>query len=319
MNSAKLVVNNLEENVMKLMDKVKNNKNLMRFIETTQRRMIDSEIGNTSVVVAYYLLLSLFPLLIAVGNILPYLHIDPNDVLPYIAEAIPKAIFNDLKPAIQSLLTQRSGSLLSISALAALWSASQSINALQTAMNKAFGVGQRKNFMIVRLMSLFVIVLLLTAIVGVVGVLGLGQTILDVLQPILHFSTDVIETFQALKWPITSLILLVIMCLIYRVVPNANLTVRSIIPGAVFATVGWMLLSEAFGLYIRYFSSKVASYQLIGSFIILMLWLNFAATIIILGGIINAVVKEYISNEKIQHRYSLIHQLVDKIKEKLKK
>ncbi|ALS03181.1 ribonuclease BN [Enterococcus silesiacus] len=304
---------------MKLMDKVKSNEKLMRFIETTQHRMIDSEIGNTSVVVAYYLLLSLFPLLIAVGNILPYLHIDPNDVLPYIAEAIPKAIFNDLKPAIQSLLTQRSGSLLSISALAALWSASQSINALQTAMNKAFGVEQRKNFIIVRLMSLFVILLFLTAIVGVVGVLGLGKTILDLLQPVLHFSTDFIDTFQALKWPITTLVLLVIMCLIYRVVPNAKLTFRSIIPGAIFATIGWMLLSQVFGLYIKYFSSKIASYQIIGSFIVLMLWLNFAATIIILGGIINAVVKEYISNEKIQHRYGLLNRLIDKIKEKLKK
>lgn len=304
---------------MKLVDKVKSNEKLMRFIETTQNRMIDSEIGNTSVVVAYYLLLSLFPLLIAVGNILPYLHIDPNDVLPYIAEAIPKAIFNDLKPAIQSLLTQRSGSLLSISALAALWSASQSINALQTAMNKAFGVEQRKNFIIVRLMSFFVILLFLTAIVGVVGVLGLGKTILDLLQPIFHFSTDFIDTFQALKWPITSLVLLVIMCLIYRVVPNAKLTFRSIIPGAIFATIGWMLLSQVFGLYIKYFSSKIASYQIIGSFIVLMLWLNFAATVIILGGIINAVVKEYISNEKIQHRYGLLNRLVDKIKEKLKK
>lgn len=304
---------------MKLVDKIKSNEKLIRFIETTQHRMVDSEIGNTSVVVAYYLLLSLFPLLIAVGNILPYLHIDPNDVLPYIAEAIPKAIFNDLKPAIQSLLTQRSSSLLSISALAALWSASQSINALQTAMNKAFGVEQRKNFIIVRLMSLFVILLFLIAIVGVVGVLGLGKTILDLLQPILQFSTDFIDTFQALKWPITSLVLLVIMCLIYRVVPNAKLTFRSIIPGAIFATIGWMLLSQVFGLYIKYFSSKIASYQIIGSFIVLMLWLNFAATIIILGGIINAVVKEYISNEKIQHRYGLLNRLVDKIKEKLKK
>ena len=43
-----------------------------------------------------------------------------------------------------------------------------------------------------------------------------------------------------------------------------------------------MLLSQIFGLYVKYFSSRIASYQIIGSFIILMLWLNFAATIIIL-------------------------------------
>lgn len=56
---------------MKFLDNIKKNQSLMRFIETTQSHMVTAEIGNSSVVVAYYLLLSLFPLLIAVGNVLP--------------------------------------------------------------------------------------------------------------------------------------------------------------------------------------------------------------------------------------------------------
>ena len=122
----------------------------------------------------------------------------------------------------------------------------------------------------------------MVAIVGVVVILGLGQYIIELLQPIFHYSTSVIDTFQALKWPLTTVVLLVIMCLIYAVVPNRKLSLRSILPGAIFSTVGWMLLSQIFGLYVKYFSSRIASYQIIGSFIILMLWLNFAATIIIL-------------------------------------
>lgn len=297
---------------MKLLDKVKENEKLMHFIATTQVRMVESEISNTSVVVAYYLLLSLFPLLIAVGNILPYLNISPNEVLPYIAEIMPKTIFKDLEPAIQSLLTQKSSGLLSISALAALWSASQSINAMQTAMNKVYGVEQRKNFIIVRIVSLFVIILFLVAIVSVITILGLGQNILEFLQPIFHFSLDFIDTFQTLKWPVTSMGLFVIMSLIFLVVPNAKLTVRSILPGAFFATVGWMLLSQVFGLYLKYFSSKMASYQIIGSFIVLMLWLNFAATIMILGGIINAVVEEYFFESKIQKRQVMLKKWLKK-------
>ena len=68
---------------MKFLDNIKKNQSLMRFIETTQSHMVTAEIGNSSVVVAYYLLLSLFPLLIAVGNVLPYLRIDPNSELRY--------------------------------------------------------------------------------------------------------------------------------------------------------------------------------------------------------------------------------------------
>ena len=298
---------------MKFLDNIKKNQSLMRFIETTQSHMVTAEIGNSSVVVAYYLLLSLFPLLIAVGNVLPYLRIDPNSVLPYIAEAIPKDVYKNLEPAIRSLLTQRSGGLLSVSALAAFWSASQSINALQNAMNKAFGV---ENFILVRVVSFLVILLFMVAIVGVVVILGLGQYIIELLQPIFHYSTSVIDTFQALKWPLTTVVLLVIMCLIYAVVPNRKLSLRSILPGAIFSTVGWMLLSQIFGLYVKYFSSRIASYQIIGSFIILMLWLNFAATIIILGAIVNAVVDEYLSGDKEKKQPSFEQRLFRWFKKK---
>nr|WP_236671965.1 YihY/virulence factor BrkB family protein [Enterococcus sp. BWB1-3] len=302
-----------------MLDKLKNNENLNRFIQTTQERIVNSEMGNTSVVVAYYLLLSLFPLLIAVGNLLPYLQINPNSVLPYISEFIPETIFNDLKPAIKSLLTQSSGGLLSVSALATLWSASQSINALQVAMNKAFGVEQRKNFILVRLVSLFVIALLMVALVGVVLILGLGQNILDYIEPIIHIPADFLNTFQTLKWPVTGFGLFLTMSLLYFAVPNVKLKSRSVFPGAIFATIGWLLLSQVFGVYITYFSSRVSGYQIIGSFIVLMLWLNFASTIIVLGGIINAVVEDYLSEGQIESREGMIRQLIIFIKTKVAK
>ncbi|MGQ4824608.1 YhjD/YihY/BrkB family envelope integrity protein, partial [Enterococcus faecalis] len=76
------------------------------------------------------------------------------------------------------------GGLFSVSALAAVWSASQSINALHNAMNKALGVEQRKNFILVRVVSFLVILLFMVAIVGVVVLLGLGQYIIVFLPPI---------------------------------------------------------------------------------------------------------------------------------------
>ena len=300
---------------MKIVDKVKSNQKLMRFIETTQNRITDSEMGTTSVVVAYYLLLSLFPLMIALGNLLPYLSIDPNTVLSYVQELIPSQIYDFIGPAIENLLTTSSGGLLSISALAALWSASQSINALQIAMNKAFGVDQRSNFIVVRAVSFVIILLFMIAIVGVTMVFGLGKIILDFLQPIFKFQDNLIDTFQTVKWPVTIVALLFIMMLIYWLVPNAKVKLRSTLPGAIFATIGWMLLSQVFGLYARYFAARISGYQIIGSFIVLMIWLNLAATIIILGGIINAVVEEYLSGQEIKERTDPVQRISSKIED----
>ncbi|MEY8446072.1 YihY/virulence factor BrkB family protein [Enterococcus ratti] len=287
---------------MNLMGKIKQNENLMRFIGTTRKRINDSEMSTTSVVVAYYLLLSLFPLIIALGNILPFLRINQETVLTYVRQMIPATIYQFIGPAIKNLLTQSSGSLLSVSALAALWSASQSINALQIAMNKAYGVKNRKNFFIARFFSFVVILLFIIAISGVTIVLGVGELILEAVQPIFEFSGQVIVQFQTLKWPITLVLLFIIMLVIYLIVPNAQLKLKSVLPGTIFATVGWLLLSQVFGIYAKYFATRVSGYQIIGSFIVLMLWLNFSATIIIFGGIINAVVQEYLTGREIKER-----------------
>ena len=84
---------------------------------------------------------------------------------------------------------------------------------------------------------------------------------------------------------------------------------------AIFATIGWMLLSQVFGLYARYFAAKIIGYQIIGSFIVLMIWLNLAATIIILGGIINAVVEEYVSGQEIKERTDPVQRISSKIED----
>jgi membrane protein len=89
---------------------------------------------------------------------------------------------------------------------------------------------------------------------------------------------------------------------------------RSVLPGAVFATIGWMLLSQVFGLYAQYFAARVSGYQIIGSFVVLMLWLNFAATVIVLGGVLNAVVEEFVGGEVVERTGP-----VDKVKKGFKK
>lgn len=300
-----------------LSDKEKE-KDFFKKVESIQARVVAAEVGNTSVVVAYYLFLSLFPLLIAVGNILPFLQINVDSLLPYVEDALPAPIYEFLAPVIKEVLTQTSGSLLSISVVTALWSASRGVNALQNALNKAYGVEARGNFIIVRILSFLAIILFLIGIIGVFLIIGLGQVILEQLQPIFNFSTDWLAYFSAIKWPTTLLVLLVIMGLIYWVTPNAKVHVRSIIPGTLFATLGWSALSQGFSLYAKYFAARINGYQIMGSFIVLMLWLKFAAVIIILGGILNAVVEEKISGQIVAERSSVLQGKVDSVKDFLK-
>ena len=164
----------------------------------------------------------------------------------------------------------RSGGMLSISVLAALWSSSRGINALQTALNRAYGVEDRGNFVISRIVSVGIVGVLMMAIIAVALFFSAGQVILDALQQLLRFSPDIINTFLALRWPVTLIGLLVILGGLYIVIPNAHVRIKYALPGTVFATVGWIVLAQGFSIYARTFAQRVSGYQIIGSFIVLM-------------------------------------------------
>ena len=267
-------------------------------------------------VVAYYLLLSFFPILIIVGNLLPYFNITPETVLPYLSEAIPPNVFSFLKPAITGLLENTSGGMLSISVLAALWSSSRGINALQTALNRAYGVEDRGNFVISRIVSVGIVGVLMMAIIAVALFFSAGQVILDALQQLLRFSPDIIDTFLALRWPVTLIGLLVILGGLYIVIPNAHVRVKYALPGTIFATVGWIVLAQGFSIYAQTFAQRVSGYQIIGSFIVLMFWLNFAATIIILGGVLNVAIEEYHTGQEVTEGSNRVNKWFNKLKDR---
>ena len=292
-------------------------KKLKTFIDLIAVRMQNSEIGVTSSVVAYYLLLSFFPLLIAVGNILPLFHFNQNQVLTMLKTMMPQEIYLLFAPSIKALLTSGSKELLSISAIATLWSASKSINALQIAMNKAYGVTGTTNYLVMRLVSMLMLILFFAAIVGVVIVIGFGKVALDWIQPHLNIPDSIITTFQTVKWPATIIVLLAILTLVYWIIPNAKIGIRSAFPGAVLATIGWLGLTQVFGIYMKYFATGFNGYKIIGTFMLLMIWLKFAAMIVVFCGVFNTALAEYRTGGDLSQRKDPLEVLTKRMKAQL--
>lgn len=242
--------------------------------------------------VAYYLLLSLFPLTIAIGNILPFFNILPERVLPYVNILLPPDIQTVLDPIITSLLTRSSGGLLSISAIGLLWSAGRGINYLQKAMNKAYGVTPKGIPLMKRLLSMamvFATVILLCAFILIYSV---GQTILSHLAENFEWALQVKWYLDNFKWPVTFAVMVVLLLLVYRLVPDVKLRLRHTWPGAVFATLGLVLLTQLFTLYMEFASRSITSYGTLAAFFLLMFWLNFSCGILILGAVLNASLQE---------------------------
>ncbi|MDG7116124.1 ribonuclease BN [Streptococcus pneumoniae] len=114
----------------------------------------DSEL--TSVAVAYYWLISIFPLLLVVVNILPYFQIPVGEFLCFMKDVLPPSLYEGVEKIAREVLTQPSTGLLSFSVLSALWSFSKSMNFLQKAFNKAYGVEKSRGLISHQMLSLLV-------------------------------------------------------------------------------------------------------------------------------------------------------------------
>jgi len=98
--------------------------------------------------------------------------------------------------------------------------------------------------------------------------------------------------WAGLRWLVPPVLIYVVFSLIYWLVPNLKIQFKSVLPGALFATVGWILTSLAFSFYVGSYGNYSSTYGSIGGIIVLMMWLYFSAIILMLGGQLNAVMLE---------------------------
>ncbi|WP_407891665.1 YihY/virulence factor BrkB family protein [Lacticaseibacillus sp. N501-2] len=292
---------------MKLPKRVK----LREFLKLAMRRFTDAELGMTAASLAFYTLLSMFPMLILFGNLLPLFGFSYDGVADYLEQVVPTDIMSWIDPIIHNLLNSTSGSALSIGAIATLWAASLGINGLKNGFNKAYGVTPPQNFFVQRIISMLIIFLLIVALGLVMVAFTFGRQFLEWVVPLLGLSDNWLNTFDSLRWPVTVSALIVVIGSVDYFLPNVKMKLWTILPGAAFTILGWLGLAQVFSLYMRFFGTRFTSYGTLGTVMVLLLWLNFSAMLMLIGGVINALVAEYFTGH-LHHSHGKVHDFVKK-------
>ncbi|MGF3104358.1 YihY/virulence factor BrkB family protein [Rossellomorea sp. DUT-2] len=240
--------------------------------------------------IAYYFLLSLFPLLIFIVTLLPYLPVEQGDILGLVRDFAPGETMSMIEETLQDVMSNRNSGLLSVSIIATIWSASNGMNAIVKSLNRAYDVEETRSFIATRLMSIlltlamilvFVIALLLPVFGKQIGLLLFSQ---------FGFSEQFLTVWNGIRWAISPIILFIIFVGLYFFAPSKRIKCLSAFPGAIFATLGWVLASLAFSYYVGSFGNYSATYGSIGGIIVLMIWFYLTGIIIMIGGEINALV-----------------------------
>lgn len=280
------------------------------FNKTVSQKFSQGEVLTSAIAIAYYVLFSIFPLIIIIGNILPLFHINTAPIASYLKLIFPDRIAQFIMPIINSLLKSKSTGYISFGILLALWSVSSLVNAIRIGMNRIYGVRgtELHQKWQITVWTRSITILLTNLMIMIFTLLSLtfifGQEVLNFLRPIFSFSVGEIEKIFSYRYPVIIIILISALFYLNYFLPNIKLKKRVIWPGVFTTLIGWLILSWLFSFYLHNFHISWENYGIIGTFIIFMLWLNIGSILLLLGTCVNAAI---VALQYGQVKYSVGH------------
>ena len=236
---------------------------------------------------SFFIALSVFPLLVLIMSLLRYVGLEVEILTEMLHGVLPTALMPAAQRLILNTYNSSTGTVLSISALTALWSASRGFHGVVTGLNSIYGVSENRGYLRTRGMSVlytfsFLLVLLLTLVLHVFGNTLLGWLSLEA-DPLFAFLQNVVD----LRFFLLLFVQTALFTAMFMVLPNKRNRLADSFPGAVLSSIGWLVFSDLYSIYVERFASLSNIYGSVYAVALSMLWLYCCMSIVFYGGALN--------------------------------
>lgn len=245
--------------------------------------------------VAFYGFLAIFPAIMALISIYG-LAMDPQQIqsqIETLGSMLPEQAFSLIETQIEKF-TSTSGETLSwgtaLGILFSLWSANKGIKSLFTGVDIAYNTENARGFLKQNALTLVFTLGAIILVIISMGVIVLFPALIDEIG----LPSQIESLISWLRWIILALIVVLFLCLVYKFAPaKPRSRFKWVLPGAVLATILWLIASWGFSYYVSNFGSYGEIYGSIAAVVILMLWLLLTSLIILVGAELNSTAEYY--------------------------
>lgn len=241
---------------------------------------------------AFFLVLSIFPILTLIGVIASRFSINIDSIINMLSNILPNNISEILSDFVQG---KGFDTNIGIFMIIGFFLASNGADAIILASNNLYGF-PNSDYVKRRLKAIFIILLIILLFIFMLGFLAFGNHIIDfVLQLIKddNLAKVIHSTFNVLKWPFSIFVIFFNVKLIYTIAPDWKILSKHTTKGAMFTTVGWMLAIQIYSYYVSNFSNYDLFYGSLSNIVILMLLIYIISYILVIGIAINVRSYEY--------------------------
>jgi len=262
---------------------------VLRLVRAFVKKINADGISALSAHAAFFVIISFFPFVMFLLTLLSY--------FPFFTETLP-AINLDLLPgavsafiiqAFTELSDRANGTILSITVIIAIWSASRGILSVMRGLNSIHSVRETRNYFVTRIMATFytVVFAVLLLVMMLIFIFGNQLTLWLVNRvPVLgEFALVIIS----LRTAVGIAVLIFFFLIIFFSLPNRKTTILRELPGAVLTAAGWVGFSFLFSFYVDNISNYTAIYGSLTAIVLCMLWLYACMYILFIGAEVNSI------------------------------
>lgn len=234
---------------------------------------------------AFFLFLSLIPALVLLCAILPYTAITEANLMVFITELTPD-VLDSLVVSMIADVYDKSAGVISVAAVATLWSAAKGMLALIRGLNELNDVEENRNYVILRCIASFYTVVMLVFVLLSLIVMVFGNALVAGVMRAVPQTQSVFDFLLHFRLLFSMAVMIFGFAMIYAYIPNKKLKLRYQLPGAVFSAILWNVFSWTFSLYVGRIND-FSMYGNLATIVIVMLWMYMCIYIVMIGAYLN--------------------------------
>lgn len=278
---------------------------IIKLIKQFSKKIQSDNVNAFAAQSALFIMISFFPLIMVILNLLQFLPISSEKFIELLLQAFPEIFEPYVREIVNDLYEKSSGTILTITLITSIWSASKGTLSLVRGLNGVYNIEETRNYLVLRMVSFFYTVSMIILVLSSLILLVLGNTLYQLIINYMPWLSTLLNLFINTRTILFLCITILFFMLIYKTLPARKSILIIQLPGAVFSSIVWMLFSYGFSFYFNNYGNYSYMYGSLTAIVLIMLWLYSCMYILFLGGEINHFFEPFIVHSRYQIKKSI--------------
>lgn len=262
---------------------------ILRLIRAFLKKINTDGISALSAHAAFFVIISFFPFVMFLLTLLSYFPFFTKTLPSVNLDLLPVAVSTFIVQAFTELSDRANGTILSITVIIAIWSASRGILSIMRGLNSIHRIRETRNYFITRIMATLYTVVFAVLLLVMMLIFVFGNQLTLWLVELFPVLGDFALLIISLRTAVGIAVLIFFFLIIFISLPNRKTSILRELPGAVLTAAGWVGFSFLFSFYVDNLSNYTAIYGSLTAIVLCMLWLYACMYILFIGAEVNSI------------------------------